>query len=422
MSTSYGNYLTDDPNRREYTGGTTTPPLTYEGFIGTGTGSNAYQRGVKYAQGVKDSIYGSAETLREQTDIDTENARQRGIIDSQSSYQKAIGAYGSNAETLAGRGLSGSGYGEYLTADAYATHRGQVQDINAGALEANRKAANLEAQTKMEADSEYLKNLYSLGANLDTAKDTAYSSIFDAVTKGTSLDVVKQSGQWGDLTPEQQQAITAEAEKIAADVEKTETLTAIDTMIQNGDSTEDIKGSEEYSKLDDPTKAKVDNILNQRAEHEENTVNYLAGEISGYTSIDDVEKFLGIPDSEGIFLSDDIKEKVIAKWQSANAESVIKNISNASVTENGIVYNDEEYSGIDIANDIKNGVYGDNAQAVVDAYCGFIYNNLDKLLKIRAGASYALSQVYNIGNLASEWKKKIGAAINQKTGYTSSTR
>lgn len=255
----YKEYLTDaEPEKKKEqsavgaTTPTTPPVLPYEGFIGTGTGSNAYrqgagvvnsayntainaaetnkQLGMNYAQGVKNSIYGSAAALRKQTDIDTENARQRGIVDSQSSYQKAVGAYGSNAETLAGRGLSGSGYGEYLTADAYATHRGQVQDINAGALEANRKAANLEAQTKMAADSEYLKNLYDieseyntakstaegektkglyeLGVGLDAAKDTAYNDILTAISEGTSLDVAKQSGAWGDLTPEQQNMIS----------------------------------------------------------------------------------------------------------------------------------------------------------------------------------------------------------------------
>lgn len=214
MST-YGTYINgEDPNKKKdpnavgATTPTTSPVLTYEGFVGTGTASNAYQQGVNYAQGIKDSIYGSAEALRKQTDIDTENARQRGIIDSQSSYQKAVGTYGANAEALGGMGLTGAGYGEYLTANAYATHRGQVQDINAQALKANREAASLEAQTKGTAHSEYLKNLYGLESEYNIAKEEAYSSLVTAIEDGASLDTVKQSGAWGDLTPEQQNTIT----------------------------------------------------------------------------------------------------------------------------------------------------------------------------------------------------------------------
>lgn len=153
MST-YGSYINgEDPNKKKE------PVLTYEGYIGTGTASNAYQQGVNYAQGIKDSVYSSAENLRKETMANTEAARQRGIIDSQSSYQKAVGTYGANAEALGSMGLTGGGYGEYLNANAYATHRGQVQDINAQALKANREAASLEAQTKAAADSAYLQNL-----------------------------------------------------------------------------------------------------------------------------------------------------------------------------------------------------------------------------------------------------------------------
>lgn len=246
MST-YGTYINgEDPNKKKE------PVLSYEGFVGTGTASNAYQQGsgvvnnlyntainaanankqagINYAAGVKGSAYASAENLRKQTDANTEIARQRGVVDSNSSYQRAIGAYGANAESLGNLGLGASGYGEYLNANAYATHRGQVQDINANALAANRESAYLEAQSKATADSEYLKNLYGiqseyntaknaaetdkikglyeLGVGLDTAREEAYNSLVTAIEDGASLDTVKQSGAWGDLTPEQQNAIS----------------------------------------------------------------------------------------------------------------------------------------------------------------------------------------------------------------------
>ena len=642
MST-YGTYINgEDPNKKDpnavgATTPTTPPVLTYEGFIGTGTGSNAYQAGAgviesthtnavntattnrdlgySYAEGVRNSIYGSAEATRAQMDANTELARQRGIIDSQSAYQKAIGTYGANAETLAGRGLSGSGYGEYLTADAYATHRGQVQDINAGALAANREAAYNESQTKQAADSEYLKTrygidteynnaiskadsdktmgLYELGLGLGESQNKAYSNLFNSASQGVSIDVIKQDGTWGDLTPEQQKAIIAEADRYANDksvnefkglidggtsleeiqkseawakltptqqtaisnyynnkaeadvdanyntalglladewtvdeikahlgeeavkaltdsgrlaqienaakvmsriksetegktaneklltyvdlaldgmdidtiqkiaeslghydvlsakktdgtslwdavtdeaekkskeTEATNNANAVQDMIDSGASAEEIKGSEEYSKLDDPTKAKVDDAIEQRDESIDNYANYVVTDIrkrvgdEAIKTEDDLIAYLNTyTDDDGHLLSNDIREKITTKWQSANAEFVIEDIRKASVTKGGLVSNGEEYTGIEIANDIKNGVYGDNAQAVVDAYCEFIYNNLDAFLNIHAGASYALSQALNIGPLASEWAKKISAAINQKTGYTAPT-
>lgn len=361
MSAGYGKYLIEeDLNKKKQegttpsttpttaAGGTTTPPLTYEGFVGTGSGSQAYQTnvgyvnnqynasvnaantnkemgtqyaqaqkdsiygaantnkelGMSYAEGVKNSIYGNAAAQRAEADKNTEVARQRGIIDSQSSYQKAIGAYGSNAETLAGRGLSGSGYGEYLTADAYATHRGQVQNINADALRANREAAYAENQAKMAADSEYLKNLYGInteynkavsgadseylknlyGINteynaamnkaesdrttgmyqaalgLNEAQNTAYGKLFDSASKGVSIDAIMQDGTWGDLTSEQQQAITAEAKRFA----NNKSVNEFKGLIDGGTSLENIQNSEAWSKLTPAQKTDVTNYYNNK--------------------------------------------------------------------------------------------------------------------------------------------------------------
>lgn len=328
MSASYGNYLTEeDPNKKKPEGttpsttpttstdGTTTPPLSFDGFVGTGTGSNAYQTnvgfyndqynkavdtaktnkdlGMEYIEGVKNSIYGNAAAQRAEADKNTEVARQRGIIDSQSSYQKAVGAYGSNAETLAGRGLSGSGYGEYLTADAYATHRGQVQNINADALRANREAAYAEKQAQMAADSEYLKNLYGINTEfnnamskaesdrttgmyqaalgLNEAQNAAYGKLFDSASKGVSIDAIMQDGTWGDLTPEQQQAITAEAERFAND----KSVNEFKGLIDGGTSLEDIQNSEAWSKLTDAQKTDVTNYYNNKTQGATDEQNYI---------------------------------------------------------------------------------------------------------------------------------------------------
>lgn len=412
MST-YGTYINgEDPNKKDPNAvGATTPTtptvLPYEVYVGTGTGSNAYQAGVgligsnyttavnaaetnkqlgmNYAQGVKNSAYSSAENLRQQTDANTEIARQRGIIDSNSSYQKAIGTYGANAEALGNSGLGASGYGEYLNADAYATHRGQVQSINADALKANRESAYLEAQTKAAADSEYLKNLYDinteynnakskadsekakelydLGVGLDTARDEAYTSLIDAAANGTSLDIIKQSGAWGDLTPEQQGAIISESNKVT-------NTNAVQDMIDSGASAEEIKGSEEYSKLDTSTKAKVDDAIEQRDESIDNVVAAIVQTAidNEHDTLDELNAFLntyGI--EEGNLLPTNIKNAVVEKWTNQNVEESIKVIKNAKAGDGELV-DDEGGIAEDIAAGIKNGWYGDRTQEVIDQY------------------------------------------------------
>jgi hypothetical protein len=251
MSTNVkGAYMPEDEKKKlkEESGGSA--PLSYEGFVGSGMGSSAYKQGAGYIQGAydttigaleankalgsayaqdyKNNAYASAEELRKQTDENTRIARERGIIDSRSSYQKAIGAYGANAEALASRGLSG-GYGEYMNANAYATHRGQVQDINAEALRANREAAYIEQQSKDAADAAYLQKqyeiqsayntgkaqaendkasgLYEIGVGLESDKAKAYADLLASAQGGATLESIQNDARWGDLTPEQQAVI-----------------------------------------------------------------------------------------------------------------------------------------------------------------------------------------------------------------------
>lgn len=251
MSTNVkGAYMPEDEKKKLKEESGASAPLTYEGFVGSGMGSSAYQQGAGYIQGAydttigaleankalgsayaqdyKNNAYASAEELRKQTDENTRIARERGIIDSRSSYQKAIGAYGANAEALASRGLSG-GYGEYMNANAYATHRGQVQDINAEALKANREAAYIEQQSKDAADAAFLQKqyeiqsayntgkaqaendkasgLYEIGVGLESDKAKAYADLLTSAQGGATLESIQNDARWGDLTPEQQAVI-----------------------------------------------------------------------------------------------------------------------------------------------------------------------------------------------------------------------
>jgi hypothetical protein len=58
-------------------------------------------------------------------------SREKTIVDAGAARAKQVGTYGANAERLASMGLTGSGYSDYLTAQAHSAYRGDVQAANA---------------------------------------------------------------------------------------------------------------------------------------------------------------------------------------------------------------------------------------------------------------------------------------------------
>lgn len=88
-----------------------------------------------------------------------ESERERAVIDARSSYAQNLATYGANAEQLAAMGLSGSGYSDYLTQQAYATQRAETQNANAQA-EATKVAAEQQANSdKLNAELSYAENM-----------------------------------------------------------------------------------------------------------------------------------------------------------------------------------------------------------------------------------------------------------------------
>ena len=215
----------------------------------TGTGSNIYdsardtvnqnhQLGIDYAEGVKNSAYQRADAAMEEANRRAQNQYQRTVVDSQSAYQRAIGAYGSNAETLASRGLSGSGYGEWLQGNAYATHRGEVQSAAAQRLATQNDAAYKAAEAKAAADADYAAFLYNndikhnndiqsineaeASANEEKV-NTAFTAALDLLNKGWTLEQVQNylgADAWAALGDRVGQL---QAAKDAADSIKKET-------------------------------------------------------------------------------------------------------------------------------------------------------------------------------------------------------
>lgn len=87
-------------------------------------GADSYEAWYETQKAYYDKLY--ADTL-----AGIEANRQKTITDSSAARAKQVGTYGANAERLASMGLTGGGYSDYLTAQAHAAHRGDVQAANA---------------------------------------------------------------------------------------------------------------------------------------------------------------------------------------------------------------------------------------------------------------------------------------------------
>lgn len=92
---------------------------------------------------------------KQESDKQAEIAKERAMVDAQSSYAQNKATYGANAETMAQMGLQGGGYSDYLQAQAYAQKRSDVQQANA-----------VESATKAQNQATYREYINSINQSL----------------------------------------------------------------------------------------------------------------------------------------------------------------------------------------------------------------------------------------------------------------
>ena len=180
---SFAEKLEEMATYREGLGGTTssgttaaTPFLTYDDLIAQGkTPSEA----VNYVNWT--NAYQTAEAQRAEAERRAEVERQRGVVDARASYTQNLSAHGANAEALAGAGLTGSGYSDYLASRAYSQMRADTQAANAQKTKTVNEALYTEGQAKAAADSVYYSNLKTIGDE----KNAAYATLLGGASDGT---------------------------------------------------------------------------------------------------------------------------------------------------------------------------------------------------------------------------------------------
>lgn len=327
-------------------------------------------------------------------------------------------------------------------------------------------SADLEyKQALADADIGYNNTMTSLGEKelgYDTlekqAIDSSYNGYIKGINDGTmTLDQIKNDSYWSKLSPGQRTA-----------VETASKVKGFKTRIDNGESIDEIKASYGYAdlgtdaqneiqgyyasvqagKTSDANAALGDYLDMALAGYDIDTIVALAtanghydtlnesgawtsvtreaekaaddiadeqkiaidaivagGELDEYKSADDVERYLtaeAIPESE--------REKIVVSWQADNADRDIKNIAEAVLEGGKLIVDGVEITGEMIAKDIKNGVYGDNAQAVVDAY-GQAWIEAIINSGYRSIAIAAISQLDKLGDLATPWLEKMGERV-----------
>lgn len=112
-------------------GGGNSTPTTNTGATGAENGAGGTTGGSMTYEDWYATNKQHYDDLYQQTLAGIEAKRQKTITDSAAARAKQVGTYGANAERLASMGLTGGGYSDYLTAQAHAAHRGDVQAANA---------------------------------------------------------------------------------------------------------------------------------------------------------------------------------------------------------------------------------------------------------------------------------------------------
>ena len=120
--------------------------------------------------------------------------REKAIIDAANSYEANKATYGAKAEALASMGLTGSGYSDFIDAQAYATKRSEIQGAYAREEEAKRLAESTYAENSM---------LYREGG---------FNSILEGIVNGTyTKDQIEELASQYGLSEEQKTTLIESA-------------------------------------------------------------------------------------------------------------------------------------------------------------------------------------------------------------------
>ena len=255
-----------------------------------------------------------AELQRQQAEQNAEKERERSVIDARSSYEQNKATYGAQAETLANMGLTGSGYSDYINAQAYANQRAETQNANANAEQTKNNAnyvadnAKLEieqnaGQSNLSAETTYAENMANNDAALaqykqqkEEEKKSAYSELLNYANNGTyDSEQLKSLADKYGLSEADINNLTDAAETYKNNKYKENYANALDNIAQYGSQLDnnyldnmykmDLISKEQYEEL-------KSQLSNKIKEDMDNSIS--SGDATGESiqaTIDNVEKY-----------------------------------------------------------------------------------------------------------------------------------
>lgn len=255
-----------------------------------------------------------AELQRQQAEQNAEKERERSVIDARSSYEQNKATYGAQAETLANMGLTGSGYSDYINAQAYANQRAETQNANANAEQTKNNAnyvadnAKLEieqnaGQSNLSAETTYAENMANNDAAIaqykqqkEEEKKSAYSELLNYANNGTyDSEQLKSLADKYGLSEADINNLTGAAEAYKNNKYKENYANALDNIAQYGSQLDnnyldnmykmDLISKEQYEEL-------KSQLSNKIKEDMDNSIS--SGDATGESiqaTIDNVEKY-----------------------------------------------------------------------------------------------------------------------------------
>lgn len=255
-----------------------------------------------------------AELQRQQAEQNAEKERERSVVDARSSYEQNKATYGAQAETLANMGLTGSGYSDYINAQAYANQRAETQNANANAEQTKNNAnyvannAKLEieqnaGQSNLSAETSYAENMANNDAALaqykqqkEEEKKSAYSELLNYANNGTyDSEQLKSLADKYGLSEADINNLTGAAETYKKNKYKENYANALDNIAQYGSQLDnnyldnmykmDLISKEQYEEL-------KSQLSNKIKEDMDNSIS--SGDATGESiqaTIDNVEKY-----------------------------------------------------------------------------------------------------------------------------------
>ena len=144
----------------------------------------AMDNAISDAEKTKNNAYGDAQQAKDVSYADAERLREKSILDANRAYVHSQPTYGANAEALLSRGLTGSGYSDYLAGKAYATQRADIA-----------AARETEAQSKRLADVTYSAAISKAKQQYDDAEAEAKANYVDYIN-GLKGNVISDNAKF----------------------------------------------------------------------------------------------------------------------------------------------------------------------------------------------------------------------------------